>query len=225
MAQVVLVHGFWADGSSWSDVAVELDRAGHRVVAVQLPLSSFADDVACVRRALDRAGGPVVLVGHSYGGVVISEAASGRSDVSALVYVSAYGPDKGEDVTALNDTYPPAGAGRAIRPTQDGHLWLDDDLFAPDFAADVEPARARAMALTQGPASVACLTGLTVDPAWKTIPSWFVISTQDRTIAPDAQRFMAQRMGATTVEVEGSHAALVSRPHEIASVIISAAAR
>lgn len=228
MTDVVLVHGFWADGSSWSGVIPTLLDAGHRVTAVQLPLSSQDDDVAATRRALDRHAGPVVLVGHSYGGVVISRAgakpSAGAPKVGALVYVSAYGPDADEDVQELASRFPDAPGGAAIRPTDDGHLWLDVDAFPAAFAADVDPAVARVMATTQGPASVTCLTPLSEAPAWRSLPSWYVVSSNDQVIAPDMQRFMAERMGATTTEVAGSHAALVSHPGAVAQVVLDAAA-
>lgn len=222
MATMILVHGFWADGSSWAGVIPLLDAAGHEVIAVQLPLSSFADDVAAVDRALNRVDGPVVLVGHSYGGVVITAAGS-HPKVRALVYVAAYAPDREENVNAINERFPPSSMGRAIRPA-DGYLWLDPELFAETFAHDVEPVTARIMALTQGPASVACLVELAAEPAWKTRPAWWVLPTQDATIAPDAQRWMAERAGATVHEVPSSHAVLVARPADTSSAVLAAAA-
>ncbi len=222
MARIVLVHGFWADGSSWAGVIPHLEAAGHDVLAVQLPLSSQDDDVATVHRALARGTGPAVLAGHSYGGVVITRAGS-APDVAALAYLSAYAPDADEDVNTINAQFP-ASAGAAIRPTDDGHLWLDADQFPGFFAADVDPGRARVMALSQGPASFACLTTFAEPPAWHSRPSTFLISTQDQVINPDAQRFMADRAGSRVTEVDASHAALVSRPAEAAGVILAAAA-
>lgn len=222
MAGIVLVHGFWADGSSWGGVIPRLVAGGHDPIAVQLPLSSFADDVATVRRAAARLEGPIVLAAHSYGGVVISEAAAGLDSVRGLVYVAAYAPELGEDVNALNERFPPA-SGAAIRPTEDGHLWLDLEGYRDAFCADVDAADAAVMARTQGPASFECLTGLTQAPAWHDQPCWSLIATDDRTIAPDAQRFMAERMNASVTEVAASHAALVSRPAETAEVILAAA--
>ncbi len=224
MAGVILVHGFWADGSSWRGVIPSLVAAGHEPIAVQLPLSTFADDVATVRRAAERISGPLVLAGHSYGDVVISEAAVGTAGVSALAYVSAYAPEFGEDVNEINARFPPASGGAAIRPTEDGHLWLDIGGYRDAFCHDVDAEEAAVMARTQGPASVQCLSGLTQSPAWHDLPCWSLVSTEDRTIAPDAQRFMGERMDATITEVQASHAALVSRPQETAALIAAAAA-
>ncbi len=223
MARIILVHGFWADGSSWAGVIPHLESAGHEVLAVQLPLSSQDDDVATVVRALARGTGPVVLAGHSYGGVVITRAGT-APEVGALAYISAYAPDADEDIAVLNDKYPAPG-GAAIRPSEDGHLWLDVEQFADAFAADVDPDRARVMALTQGPASFACLTTFAEAPAWRSKPSTYLVSARDRTINPDAQRFMAERAGATVTEIEASHAALVSQPAATAEVILAAVSR
>lgn len=222
MATIVLVHGFWADGSSWSGVITELLSAGHRPLAVQLPLSSLADDVATVDRVLARVPGPVILVGHSYGGVVVT-AAGNTEKVAALVYVAAYAPERDENVNAINDRYPPSSMGRAIRATDDGHLWLDEALFAEVFAHDVDPQRTAVMAVAQGPASVNCLVELAIEPAWKTKPSRWILPTADATISPDAQRWMAERAGSTVTELTSSHAVLVARPGETAAVIQQAA--
>lgn len=222
MARIILVHGFWADGSSWSGVIPPLVRAGHDVLAVQLPLSSQDDDVATVRRALARGAGPAVLVGHSYGGVVVTRAGT-APDVAALAYVSAYAPDAGEDVAALNDRYPAPG-GAAIRPTEDGHLWLDVDGYAGAFAADLPAEQALVMARTQGPASVACLSTFSDEPAWRSRPSTYLVSARDRTISPAAQRFMAARAGSVVTEVDASHAALVAQPAAAVEVILAAVA-
>jgi pimeloyl-ACP methyl ester carboxylesterase len=224
MSRIVLVHGLWADGSSWADVITELVTAGHEVIAAQLPLSSFAEDVETVRRAIHRIGGDCVLAGHSYGGVVIGAAAASEPTVKALAYIAAYALDVGEDANAINAAYPPASQGAAIRPTDDGHLWLDVELFADAFCADVEPARAAVMARAQGPASFACLGAVDSEPAWKTLPSWYLVAGDDRTINPDAQRWMAQRANATVSEIASSHAVLVSHPGPTAAVIAAAAA-
>jgi pimeloyl-ACP methyl ester carboxylesterase len=224
MAKIVLVHGLWADGSSWSGVIAELVGHGHEVTAAQLPLSSFDDDVAAVRRAIARIDGDCVLAGHSYGGVVIGAAAADESSVKALAYIAAYALDVGEDANGINATYPPASQGAAIRATDDGHLWLDVELFADAFAADVDPAVAAVMARTQGPASFACLGPVTTEPAWKDLPSWYLVAGDDRTISPDAQRWMADRMGASVTEVPSSHAVLVAHPAVTATLIEAAAA-
>lgn len=221
MARIILVHGFWADGSSWAGVIPRLLDAGHDVTAVQLPLSSQDDDVATVRRALARGTGPAVLAGHSYGGVVITRAGADPA-VGALAYVSAYAPDADEDVQGIGDKYPaPGGAG--IRPSEDGHLWFDTASFPELFAGDVDPAVARTMAVTQGPASFACLTTFSEAPAWRSTPSTWLLSADDKVISPDAQRWMAERAGAKVTEVAGSHCALVSHPEETAASITAAA--
>lgn len=220
MARIILVHGFWADGSSWAGVVPHLLDAGHDVVAVQLPLSSQDDDVATVQRALARGAGPAVLAGHSYGGVVISRAGT-APDVTALAYVSAYAPDASEDVQAINERFPAAG-GAGIRPTDDGHLWFDAALYPDLFAADVDRPRARVMAVTQGPASFACLTPLADAPAWKSRPSTWLLSGDDQVISPDAQRWMAERAGSRISEVAASHCALVSQPEATAASILAA---
>jgi pimeloyl-ACP methyl ester carboxylesterase len=217
---VVLVHGAYADGSCWSEVIGRLQLAGLRVTAVQNPLTSLADDVAATRRILALQDGPTVLVAHSWAGTVISEA-GGDPRVSALVYVAARAPDAGEDYTALAAQFPtpPASAGLV---KSDGFAQLSQEAFLRDFAGDIEPAKARILYAVQGRISDTLFSGKTTNAAWRSKPTWYAISTQDRTISPELQRFMAARMQAKTIEVEASHLSLISHPEAIADLIASA---
>jgi pimeloyl-ACP methyl ester carboxylesterase len=217
---VVLVHGAYADGSCWSEVIGRLQLAGLRVTAVQNPLTSLADDVAATRRILALQDGPTVLVAHSWAGTVISEA-GGDPRVSALVYVAARAPDAGEDYTALAAQFPtpPASAGLV---KSDGFAQLSQEAFLRDFAGDIEPAKARILYAVQGRISDTLFSGKTTNAAWRSKPTWYAISTQDRTISPELQRFMAARMQAKTIEVEASHLSLISHPEAIADLIVSA---
>jgi pimeloyl-ACP methyl ester carboxylesterase len=220
---VVLVHGLFADGSSWIDVIPYLQRAGLNVTSVQNPLTSLADDVAATRRVLALQDGPTVLVGHSYAGMVISETGNDPT-VSALVYVAARAPDAGEDWGALVAKYPkpPASAG-VIK--KDGFFWLNEDAFLRDFAGDVEPSKARALYAVQGRGADALSNAKTTTAAWRVKPTWYQVSAEDRTINPDLERFLAKRMHATTIELDSSHVSLVSHPKEIADLILLAAGR
>src|SRR5215204_4046798 len=219
---VVLVHGGFVDGSGWEDVYKILKRDGHHVAIVQNPTVSLADDVVATRRVIDAQGGPVVLVGHSYGGVVITEAGNDPK-VSKLVYIAAFAPDHGESVASLIKDPVPGAPVPPILPPQDGFLFLDKVRFAASFAADVDAEKAAFMADSQVPWGVGALEGAVREPAWRTKPSWYLVATDDRMIPPAAQRFMSRRAGATVVESAGSHAIYVSRPEDVASIIKKAA--
>src|ERR1700756_3036605 len=220
---VVLVHGAWADGSSWSKVIPLLEERGFSVTAAQIPLTSIEDDVAITKRLLAAQNGPTVLVGHSYGGIVVSGAGNGSPNVKALVYVAAFGLDEGESIEALGKSGPaPAGAAQ-IRTDANGFLWINREGFAQAFASDVDPIQARVMAAVQKPLSVASFTGKSGAPVWKKIPSWYMVATNDQMIPPQAEEFMAKRMGADVRKVASSHAAMVSHPKEVADLITLAA--
>lgn len=219
---IVLVHGGFVDGSGWQDVYNILKRDGYNVSIVQNPTTSLADDVAVTKRTIAELDGPVVLVGHSYGGVVVSEAGTDEK-VKAVVYIAAFAPDKGESVSSLIAN-PPAGAPvPPILPPVDGFLFLDKAKFAESFAADVDAATASFMANSQVPWGVEALTGTVTEPAWKSKPSYYLVAADDRMIPPPAQRKMAARAGSTVVETAGSHAVYVSRPQAVADLIKQAA--
>ena len=220
---IVLVHGGFVDGSGWEGVYRILRHAGHEVTVVQNPTTSLADDVAVTRRAIDRLDDRVVLVGHSYGGAVITEAGNDLN-VGALVYIAAFAPDAGESVNTLIADPPPGAPVPPILPPADGFLFLDKAKFAASFAADVEPDLAQFMADSQVPWGVDALAGEVTKPAWSIKPSWYLVATEDHMIPPDAQRAMASRAGATTSEAPGSHALYVSRPEVVAEIILEAAA-
>jgi pimeloyl-ACP methyl ester carboxylesterase len=218
---VVLVHGLYADGSCWSEVIGRLQLAGLKATAVQNPLISLADDVAATRRILALQDGPTVLVGHSWAGMVITEAGVDPK-VSALVYVAARAPDAGEDYVALAAKFPtpPASAGLV---KSGGFAQLSEEAFLRDFAGDIEPAKARILYAEQGRAADAVFSAKTTNAAWRSKPSWYAVSTEDRTISPELERFMADRMKAKTIEVKASHLSLISHPDEITNLILSAA--
>jgi pimeloyl-ACP methyl ester carboxylesterase len=219
---VVLVHGNFVDGSGWQGVYDHLTADGYRVAVVQTPNLSLAGDVAATRQVLDGLGGPAVLVGHSYGGVVISEAGN-HPNVAALVYVAAFAPDKGESVGSLIANPPPGAPVPPIVPTDDGFLILDRDKFAASFAADVPGKLAAFMADSQVPCSVDALSAAVSEPAWRTKPSWYLVATDDHMIPPVAQRAMSERARAAVTETPGSHAVYVSQPAVVATVISQAA--
>ena len=221
---VVLVHGAWADGTSWSKVIPALEDKGFNVVAPQITLTSIEEDVAVTKRILSMLKGPIVLVGHSYGGIVISGAANGVPDVKALVYIAGWGNDEDESIEDLSKQGPALSSAAQIRPDNNGFLWIDRAGFAQAFAADVDPIEARVMAVVQKPLSVASFTGKPGAPAWKHLRSWYMVGTNDQMIPPVAEEFMAKRMGAATVKVPASHASLVSRPVEVVDLISQAAA-
>jgi pimeloyl-ACP methyl ester carboxylesterase len=220
---IVLVHGGFVDGSGWQGVYDHLTADGYRVAIVQNPTLSLAGDVTATHQILDGLDGPVVLVGHSYGGAVITEAGN-HSSVAALVYITAFAPDKGESVNTLIADPPPGAPVPPILPPRDGFLFLDRDKFAASFAADVPAAQAAFMADSQVPWGVDALGGAVSEPAWRTKPSWYLLVTDDRMIPLPAQRAMSERAGSTVTETPGSHAIYVSNPAVVAAVIAQAAA-
>jgi pimeloyl-ACP methyl ester carboxylesterase len=219
---VVLVHGGFVDGSGWQGVYDLLKKDGYNVSIVQNPTSSLADDVAVTKRTLSAQNGPAILVGHSYGGVVITEAGNDPK-VAGLVYIAAFAPDKGESVSALIKNPPPGAPVPPIMPPQDGYLFLDRAKFRESFAADVAPHAAAFMADSQVPWGLEALNGAVTEPAWRTKPSWYLVSTEDKMIPPDAQRAMSKRAGSIVVEAKGSHAVYVSHPQAVAAIITKAA--
>ncbi|QND38693.1 alpha/beta hydrolase [Rhizobium leguminosarum bv. viciae] len=218
---VVLAHGLFADGSCWTEVIARLQAAGLNATAVQNPLTTLPEAVAAVKRVLDRQDGPTVLVGHSFSGMMVTEAGV-HPNVSALVYVAARAPDAGEDYTALAKTYPtpPASAG-IVFDGDEGRL--SEEAFLRDFAGDLPEAKAKVLYAVQQPFQKALLTGKTTQAARRSKPSWYAVSTEDRTINPDLERFMAKRMGAKTIEIRASHLSLISHPDEITKLILTAA--
>ncbi len=215
---VVLVHGGFVDGSGWEGVYTILKKDGHQVSIVQNPTMSLDDDVAATRRVLTAQDGPSILVGHSYGGVVITEAGN-HPQVTGLVYIAAFAPDNGESVAALIKNPPPGAPVPPILPPQDGYLFLDRRRFPASFAADVDAEKAAFMADSQVPWGVDALNGAVTEPAWKTKPSWYMVATEDKMIPPAAQRLMAARAGSTVVEAPGSHAIYVSQPAAVAALV------
>ena len=223
LASVVLVHGGFVDGSGWEQVYRGLRKDGYKVAVVQNSTTSLQADVAVTRQVVADQPGPVVLVGHSYGGAVISEAGN-HPKVAALVYITAFALDKGESVASLIKDPPPGAPVPPILPPRDGFLMLDPAKFADSFAGDVPKDRAEFLANSQVPWGLEALNGAVTTPAWKSKPSWYLVSTEDRMIPPPAQRSMAKRAGATTVETAGSHAIYESKPAEVVSLIKKAAA-
>ena len=219
---IVLVHGGFVDGAGWREVYKILKKDGYDVSIVQNPTISLADDVAVTRRVLATHSGPVILVGHSYGGAVITEAGN-DPNVAGLVYVAAFALDDGESVSSLIKDPPPGAPVPPILPPQEGFLFLDKAKFAASFAADVDAERAAFMADSQVPWGVEALTGSVNKAAWKTKPSWYLVATEDKMIPPLAQQFMSKRAGATVVEVVGSHAIYESQPSAVAKLIETAA--
>jgi pimeloyl-ACP methyl ester carboxylesterase len=220
ITNVVLVHGAWADGSSWRKVIPILEKAGHRVVAVQLPLQSLADDVATVKRAVDMLG-PTILVGHSYSGFVITNAAYDNPKVKALVYVAAFAPDEGEsignfvDIAKLSKDFLIIDSG--------GFAYINPEFFPQSFAQDVEPAEAEVMSVVQKPINVSVFGEKSGPPAWRQLKTWYQVSENDRMIPPDAERSFAKQMNATTSLLGASHASLISQADKIAEIILEAA--
>jgi pimeloyl-ACP methyl ester carboxylesterase len=223
LANIVLVHGAWADGSSWSGVIERLQAQGYRVTAPQFPLTSLADDVARLREVLALQTGPTVVAGHSYGGQIVTALGDDAPNVTALVYVAAFALESGESLGALlsQGPVPPALVHQLV--DDKGFVWLSEDDFTNHFAADVEPTKARVMFAVQQPIAASSFSDVMDTPAWRSIPTWFLVATEDQAIPPDAERLFAQRMGATTTEISASHVAMVSHPQEVADLIVAAA--
>lgn len=222
MKNIVLVHGGFVDGAGWEGVYKILRKRGYNVSVVQNPTISLQDDVKATKRVLAAQDGPAILVGHSYGGAVITEAGT-HPNVAALVYITAFAPDKGESVGSLIKDPPPGAPVPPILPPQDGYLLLDRAKFAASFAGDVEPEKAAFMADSQVPWGIEAVNGAISEPAWRTKPSWYLVVTEDKMIPPDAQRAMSRRAGSKVVEVKGSHAIYVSQPQAVAALIEEAA--
>jgi pimeloyl-ACP methyl ester carboxylesterase len=221
---ILLVHGAWADGSSWSKVIQILSDAGFNVVATQQKLVSLEDDAETVRRAAEALEGTVLLVGHSYGGAIITEAAHLCPNVNGLVYIAGFALDKGESLEILSASGPVAPPGAAaIRPDKYGNLWIDREMFGDNFCQDLDKTQSLVMAATQKPLSLACFQGKITDAGWKNLPCWYQVSLNDRMIPPPAEQFMAQRINARLISLPSSHASLVSRPIEVAAFIQNAA--
>ncbi len=220
--RIVLVHGAWADGSSWAAVIRRLQAAGHEVVAPQLPHTSLAEDVAKLRHVLTLQAEPTLLAGHSFGGQVMTALGSDAPNVVGLVYVAAFGLDEGESIGALLGQGPPTPAIANLQIDDQGLAWLPEGDFLKHFAPDVDPVEARVMCAVQQPLAASTLGDVMATPAWKTLPTWFAVAQHDEVIPPDAERQFAQRMGATTVEVDSSHVVMISHPDEITALIQSA---
>lgn len=223
-ATIVLVHGAWADASGWYDVTRLLQDAGYNVVAVQNSLFSLAKDIETTKRVIDAQHGPMVVVGHSYGGAVITAAAAGNADVKGLVYVAAFAPDQGEPLGALLQKYPDLGLGAALRPDAAGFLYIDPAKYGEVFANGLPFKQARAFAIAQKPiAGSALAEPLSTVPAWKSVPTWYVVATEDHAINPELERFMAKRMGAKVTELRAGHLVFISRAPDVARIIEGAA--
>jgi pimeloyl-ACP methyl ester carboxylesterase len=220
---IVLVHGAWADGSSWSAVIERLQAGGYNVIAPQFPESSLADDVARLRQVLNRQSGPTIVVGHSYGGQIMTSLGADAPNVVALVYLAAFGLDEGESLGALLGAGPPTPALAHLVVDEQGFAWLPEEDFVAHFAADVDPVKARVMYAVQQSLAMSTFEDVMGVPAWKSHPAWYLVATEDQAIPPDAERMFAQRMGAVTVEVSSSHVAMVSHPDEVVSLIHAAA--
>jgi pimeloyl-ACP methyl ester carboxylesterase len=221
---ILLVHGAWADGSSWNKVISVLSDAGFNVVATQQKLISLEDDAETVRRAAEAIEGPVLLVGHSYGGAIITEAAHLCPNVKGLVYIAGFALDKGESLEILSASAPVAPPGAAaIRPDKYGFLWIDREMFGDNFCQDLDKTQSLTMAATQKPLSLVCFQAKISDAGWKNLPCWYQVSMNDRMIPPPAEQFMAQRINAKIISLDSSHASLVSHPNEIGNFILNAA--
>jgi pimeloyl-ACP methyl ester carboxylesterase len=222
LPNIVLVHGAWADGSSWSAVVERLQADGYTVTAPQFPLTSLADNVARLRQVLARQQGPTLVAGHSYGGQIITALGTDAPNVVGLVYIAGFGLDEGESIGALLAQGPPTPALAHLDVDKQGFAWLPEDDFVGHFAADVDPVKAKVMFAVQQPLSVSALDDVMGVPAWKALPSWFLVADGDQTIPPDAERLFAKRMGATTVEISSNHVAMVSHPEDVLQLIKTA---
>jgi pimeloyl-ACP methyl ester carboxylesterase len=220
---IVLVHGAWADGSSWSGVIQHLQADGYHVTAPQFPLTALADDVARLRQVLAFQDGPVIVAGHSYGGQIMTALGPDAANVAGLVYVAAFGLDQGESLGALLSQGPATPALAHLFTDARGFAWLSEDDFVRHFAADVDPVKAKVMYAVQQPLATSAFAEVMGVPAWKTLPSWYLVAAADEALPPDAERMFANRMGATTVEIPASHVAMVSRPGDVAQLIKTAA--
>jgi pimeloyl-ACP methyl ester carboxylesterase len=223
LPNIVLVHGAWADGSSWSAVVERLQADGYTVTAPQFPLTSLADNVARLREVLARQHGPTLVVGHSYGGQIVTALGADAPNVAGLVYIAGFGLDQGESIGALLAQGPPTPAIAHLDIDKQGYAWIPEADFVGHFAADVDPVKARVMFAVQQPLSWSALDDVMGVPAWKALPSWFMVADGDQTIPPDAERLFAKRMGATTVEVPSNHVAMVSHPDDVLQLIETAA--
>lgn len=220
---IVLVHGAWADGSSWSEVIPYLQKAGYNVTAPQFPLTSYDSNIARLREVLDLQEGPTIIVGHSYGGQIMTALGTDTPNVAALVYIAAFGLDEGETLGGLLSQGPSPPALAHMRIDDRGFAWIPQSDFVEHFAADVDSVKANVMYAVQQPISGSAFDDKMGTPAWKTLPSWYLVATNDEAIPPDAQRIMAQRMGANTSSIASSHVPMVSHPEEVAQLIIGAA--
>jgi pimeloyl-ACP methyl ester carboxylesterase len=220
---IVLVHGAWADGSCWSGVIERLQAAGFQVTAPQFPMSSLANDVARLRQVLEFLEGPTLVVGHSYGGQIMTALGAEPPNVLGLVYIAAFGLDEGESLGALLSQGPPTPALAHLFTDTRGFAWLSEDDFVNHFAADVDPTQAKVLYAVQQPLASSAFGDVMGVPAWKSLPSWYLVAENDEALAPDAERQFAARMGATTVEIPSSHVPMVSHPHEVADLIEKAA--
>ena len=220
---VLLVHGAFVDASSWSKVIPLLQKQGYNVLAVQNPGTSFADDMQTTSQALASLSGPTILVGHSYGGAVISNVGAQASNVIGLVYIAAYAPDEGETIFDLNGKFPATPVVPHFGPSYlPGFIWIDPAAFPANFAQDIPEIEAKALAVAQKPIVMACFTIPSGAPTWKQVPSWYLVSSNDRTLHPDAERFMAKRIGATIREIAANHASPVSHPQDVLELILAA---
>jgi pimeloyl-ACP methyl ester carboxylesterase len=222
LPNIVLVHGAWADGSCWSAVIERLQLAGYNVTAPQFPLTTMADNLVRLRQVLAVQTGPTIVVGHSYGGQIITALGTDAPNVVGLVYIAAFGLDEGETIEGLLAQGPPTPALAHLRIDEQGFGWLPQDDFVKHFASDVDPVKANVMYAAQQPAAASSLAEPMGTPAWKTLPSWYMVATNDEAIPPDAERLFAQRMGATVVEVASSHVPMISQPDAVTNLIVTA---